>query len=58
VLAATTDFALVYDAGDRWLVGCDKNAALFGDHAAGAIDDVRIYDRALGEDEIASLATE
>jgi hypothetical protein len=56
VLAATTMFPLRYDLADTWLVGCDRNVAVYGDFADGALDEVRIYDRVLSDAEIAELA--
>lgn len=51
---ASDTLALLADGGEI-LIGCDQdNAAPFG-FFQGDLDDLRIYDRALGEAEIADL---
>ena len=56
LLGETEASAVGYDAGP-FLIGADNNDGGFLYWYRGAIDEVRFYDRALTEDEIAKLAS-
>jgi hypothetical protein len=49
---------VAYGANDTHLIGCDYDAGTFVSGFVGSIDDLRIYDRALDQDEITALAAQ
>jgi hypothetical protein len=53
--STTIGSPIMYDA-NAMLIGCDNNSGVFIAHHQGALDDIQIYDRALGRDDLVSLA--
>ena len=56
VLDGSSSIAIGAYTSDDLAIGCDLNLGAFGQRFDGAIDDVRLYDRALAPAEIAALA--
>ena len=48
-------FALIMAVSNEFTIGCDDND---GKRLSGSLDEIRIYDHALANDEMAALATE